>query len=60
MLYKDIHKLPPSFKFLSQNSKLIVELDVSRHFKLRDFHGNPELQETANWVTALNRAGTLS
>lgn len=48
MLYKDIRKLPPSFKFLSQNSKLIVELDVSRHFKLRDFHGNPELQETAN------------
>lgn len=47
MLYKDIHKLPPLFKIFSQNSELMVELDVSRHFKLRDFHRNPELQETA-------------
>lgn len=47
MLYKDIHKLPPSFKILSQNSKLMVELDMSRHFKLKNFHRNPELQEIA-------------
>lgn len=40
MLYKDIHKLPPSFKILNQNSKLMVELDEST-FQAQEFSQKP-------------------